>query len=146
MDPFVGVETYSQKYNPPKRTIPNLKAVSLDKKMFPKELWGTLDGDEGEEVKQHLNNIMKRKSRGDPNSKVSTDRSTVLLEKIKKVTGEDDDDGKADDGDEEGVPEEEEDYDYEEDEGEMGGDYDAEKYFDDGENDEEDGEAGGEDY
>jgi DNA-directed RNA polymerase III subunit RPC7 len=148
VDPFTAVETYSQKYDPPKRTIPDLKAVRLDKKMFPKELWSTLEGDAGEEVKQHIGRAMKKKAEmmGDAQSKTSEDRAKIILEKIKKATGEEDAEGDAEEGDEEGGAEEEEDYDYEEDEGEMGGDYDAEKYFDGGEEDEEEGDAGGDDY
>lgn len=148
VDPFTGVETYSQKYDPPKRTLPDLNAVKLDKKKFPKELWGMLEGQEGEEVKQHIGRIMKKKAEmvADPKSNTSAEREKVLLEKIKTAAGEEDGDGEAEEADEEGAAEEEEDYDYEDDEGDMGGDYDAEKYFDGGEEDEEEGEAGGDDY
>jgi DNA-directed RNA polymerase III subunit RPC7 len=147
IDPFNNVETYSQKYDPPKRTLPDLKAVTLDKKMFPKELWGTLEGKEGEQVKQHIGRIMKKKAEmiSGSKSKSSAEREKVLLEKIKTAT-EEEGEGEAEEGDEEAAAEEEEDYDYEEDEGDMGGDYDAEKYFDGGEEDEEEGEGGGDDY
>jgi DNA-directed RNA polymerase III subunit RPC7 len=150
IDPFISVETYSQKYNPPKRTLPNLKPVILDKKLFPQELWITLDGEEGREVKRHLDSVMQKKAEAetmaDPTLSTSKDLNKLLLETIKRVAGEEDNDGEAEEVEKETGPDEEEDYDYEEDEGDMGGDYDAEKYFDDGENDEEDGEAGGDDY
>lgn len=148
-DPFTSVETYSQKYNPPKRTIPDVKAANLDKNMFPKELWSTLEGKQGEQVKQHIGRIMKKKAEivGEPNSKTSEERAKVLLEKIKTATDEEGEgEGEAEEGDEEAAAEEEEDYDYEDDEGDMGGDYDAEKYFDGGEEDEVEVEGGGDDY
>lgn len=141
IDPFTSVETYSQKYDPPKRTMPDLKVVSLDKKHFPKELWGALEGQRGEEVKQHIGRIMKKKAEMMSN----TTREKVLLEKIKTVAGDEEVEGDGEEGDEEAA-EEEEDYDYEDDERDMGGDYDAEKYFDGGEEDEDEGEAAGDDY
>lgn len=148
VDPFTCVENYTQKYDPPKRTLPDINAIKLDKSMFPKELWGTLEGEEGEEVKQHLGRIIKKKAESvrDPKSKTSEERAKLLLEKIKTAAPEEDGEAEGEEVDEEAVAEEEEDYDYEDDEGDMGGDYDAEKYFDGGEEEEEEGEGGGDDY
>lgn len=147
MDPFTCVETYTQKYDPPKRILPDLNAVSLDKKMFPKELWSSLEGEESQQVKRHLARVMKKKADmiREPESRTSEERTQLLLEKI-KTAAPDEEEVDAEEAEEEAAAEEEEDYDYEDDEGDMGGDYDAEKYFDGGEEDEEEGEGGGDDY
>ena len=147
VDPFTYVETYTQKYDPPKRTLPDLKAVTLDKKMFPKELWSSLEGEEVQQVKRNLARAMKKKADiiREPQSRTSEERTQLLLEKI-KTAAPDEEEGEAEEVEEEAAAEEEEDYDYEDDEGDMGGDYDAEKYFDGGEEDEEEGEGGGDDY
>jgi len=126
--------------------------MKLDKSMFPKELWGTLEGDRGEKLKAHIGRAMDKKAKmmdgitktaqrqsdGD-----STEKTRVLLEKLDSVGGEDVEEDAAEEGDH---VEEEQDDDYEEDEEDMGGDYDAEKYFDDGEGGEEDEDGGGDDY
>lgn len=147
VDPFTCVETYTQKYDPPKRTLPDLNAVALDKKMFPKELWSSLEGEESQQVKRHLARVMKKKADmiREPESRTSEERTQLLLEKI-KTAAPDEEEVDAEEAEEEAAAEEEEDYDYEDDEGDMGGDYDAEKYFDGGEEDEEEGEGGGDDY
>lgn len=53
-DPFTGVDTYSKKYDPPKQTLPDLKRIKLDKKLFPKELWDILDGESGDKIKADI--------------------------------------------------------------------------------------------
>jgi DNA-directed RNA polymerase III subunit RPC7 len=148
IDPFYGVETYSMKYAPKKRTIPQLSARPFNKELFPKELWDVLDGDAGEEVKKHINRIAEKKSLmlSDSKSKGTEEKTRIILEKIKNATGGEDD---ADmEEDEEPAEEEEQDYDFEDDEDQMGGDYDGEKYFDNGEGDsgDEDNTAGNDDY
>jgi len=152
VDPFTAVPTYTNRYDPPKRDLPGIKNMKFNKSMFPKELWGTLEGDRGEELKAHIGRAMDKKAKmmdglkkaaegqknGDP-----TEKTRVLLEKFDSVAGEDVEE-EAEEGDH---VEEEQDDDYEEDEEDMGGDYDAEKYFDDGEGGEEDEDGGGgEDY
>ncbi|KAH8802760.1 DNA-directed RNA polymerase III, subunit Rpc31 [Xylogone sp. PMI_703] len=149
VDPFVGVETYSMKYEPKKNTLPQLDALPFNKELFPKELWSTLEGEEGDEVRAHVNRIAKKKAALilDMKSQAaapqdSSQRTKTLLEKIKDL-GEDED---ATEDAEALEEEEEEDYNYEDDEDEMGGDYDAEQYFDGGENDDDDGDDGGGEY
>ncbi|KAG0650441.1 hypothetical protein D0Z07_3154 [Hyphodiscus hymeniophilus] len=147
VDPFNGVETYSQKYAPKKRTVPQLSArAPFEKSLFPKELWATLEGDSGEEVRKHVNRIAEKKAsmmNMTPGEKAERER--ILLEKIHKATGGGKDDAELE---EEEEPEAEaEDYDFEDDEDEMGGDYDGEKYFDNGEGDSgDDDNAGNDDY
>lgn len=145
IDPFHGVETYSQKYAPKKRTIPQLSGRPFNKELFPQELWEVLEGDAGEEVKNHINRIAEKKSLMLSNAKDSEEKTRIILEKIKTATGDKEDDAEMED--EEPAEEEEQDYDFEEDEDDMGGDYDGEKYFDNGEGDSgDDDNAGGDDY
>ncbi|KAL3420066.1 hypothetical protein PVAG01_08565 [Phlyctema vagabunda] len=145
VDPFVGVPTYSQKYEQKKRVIPQLSGRPFNKELFPKELWSTLEGEEGDEVRAHINRAAKKKALilSGATDAESADKASKLLEKIQKATENEDEDA-------EGAEEEviEEDYDYEEDEDEMGGDYDGEQYFDGGEYDDDDGNdnGGGDDY
>jgi len=149
IDPFVGVPTYSMKYDQKKRVIPQLSGRPFNKELFPKELWSTLEGTEGNEVHNHINRIIQKKSlilsntTPNPSSNKSTSHKTLtILEKIKNATEDEEAEGEA-----ELEEEPEEDYDYEDDEDEMGGDYDGEQYFDGGDNDEDDGgEGGGDDY
>ena len=147
INPFYGVETYSQRYAPPKRNIPQLSAVDpFDKQFFPSELWGTLEGESGEGVRKHVNRIAEKKvalMSGAP--KVQAEKMRIMLDKIDAATGGKDD---ADMEDEEEPGEAEpEDYDFEDDEDEMGGDYDGEQYFDNGEGDSgEDDHGGNDDY
>ncbi|RDW77235.1 hypothetical protein BP6252_05288 [Coleophoma cylindrospora] len=146
VDPFTGVPTYTQKYEQKKRVIPELSGRPFNKEFFPKELWDTLEGEEGDDVKAHINRIAKKKAlmlSGQRTDLDPSEKAKALLEKIQNVAEEGDED--AEPGEEEA---EEEDYDYEEDEDEMGGDYDGEQYFDGGENDEDDGDGGngGDDY
>jgi DNA-directed RNA polymerase III subunit RPC7 len=141
IDPFHGVETYSAKYAPKKRTIPQLSAQPFNKSLFPEELWSTLDGESGEEVKKHINRVTEKRSLMMAGGKGAADKERVILEKINAATGGGED-GDVDE-DDEPAEEEEQDYDFEDDENDMGGDYDGEKYFDNGEDDEGDEDGGG---
>jgi hypothetical protein len=64
--------------------------IYLDKELFPKELWSTLEGEDGEEARKHINRAAERKSlilsgmQIDPSAK-----TRVMLEKITSVVGED---------------------------------------------------------
>lgn len=124
--------------------------------MFPRELWSTLEGDEGEEVRKDINRAIKKKhdrmsdmkaAAAVPEAgKTKEERQKLMLELVEKIAK----DAEAEEEVEaEGEPEDDVDYDYEDDEGDMGGDYDGEKYFDNGEGEDEDGgggDAGGDDY
>lgn len=137
------------KYDPPKRTLPDVSSIKFDKRMFPEELWSTLEGNDGEQVKKHIARAMEKKKtllNGMQNaaggSRDADDRLKRLEEKVDAATI-----GKEE-GEEETEDEEREeellDDDYEDDE--DGGDYNAEQYFDDGEKDEDDAADGGEEY
>jgi hypothetical protein len=78
-------------------------------------------------------------------AKSSDEKTRIMLDKIESVTGGKDEAEMEDD--EEPAEPEPEDYDFEDDEEDMGGDYDGEKYFDNGEGDSgEDGDGGNDDY
>jgi DNA-directed RNA polymerase III subunit RPC7 len=148
IDPFTAVETYSQKYDPPKRTLPDLNRITFDKKMFPEELWGILEGKEGQEVKKHIGRAMEKKAAMMEGLKSGAKTTRPLENKTKDIQAKIDalgiveDEGAEEEGEDE--DEEEKDDDFEDDE--DGGDYDAEQYFDDGADDEDEGGDGGEDY
>lgn len=147
VDPFLGVETYSMKYAPKKRTIPQLSARPFNKDLFPKELWSVLEGDAGENVRKHVNRIAEKKALMlSSTNRNSEEKTRIMLEKIRNATGAGDEDAEMEE-EEEPAEEEEQDYDFEDDEDQMGGDYDGEKYFDNGEGDSgDDADAGNDDY
>ncbi len=110
--------------------------------MFPKELWPVLEGESGEEARKHINRIIEKRAAIMGGAAQDSDEKTrIILEKIKNATGVEED---AELEEEDELAEEElRDDDWEEDEEEMGGDYDGEKYFDNGEGDSDDGGGGG---
>ena len=59
--------------------------------LFPKELWSTLEGKEGDDVKKNINRAMEKKARmlglGDKDADV---RTRAMLEKIHTLGGDDD--------------------------------------------------------
>ncbi|PQE06183.1 hypothetical protein CJF30_00005148 [Rutstroemia sp. NJR-2017a BBW] len=124
-DPFLGVETYSMKYERKKRSIPLLSGRTYPAKKAVKK-----------------NAVVAVMSTQDP-----SERTKAILERIERVAGAEGAEGEGEEAleDEE---EEEEDYNYEDDEDEMGGDYDGEQYFENGEEDDDDGGdgGGGDDY
>ncbi|KAF4627469.1 hypothetical protein G7Y89_g10683 [Cudoniella acicularis] len=145
MDPFNGVETYSMRYLPKKNDIPKLSGRPFNKELFPKELWSTLEGDEGEDVRKHINRAMQKKALilGSMKDKDASEKTKAVLEKILSVAGDGDD---AEEGEEDA---EDEEVDSAFDDEEIGDDYNAEQYFENGE-DVDEGEGydggGGDDY
>jgi DNA-directed RNA polymerase III subunit RPC7 len=143
-DPFTGVPTYGSRYEKKDRAIPLLSGRPFIAEFFPEELQATLEGEEGEGVRRSLVKAAKRKrlilASTETAGMSAEERQRVLLEKLAAAEAEEDGGEGMEDGEEE---EEEQDYDYEMDEDEMGGDYDAEQYFDDGDGGEDDGDGGG---
>ncbi len=141
IDPFVGVPTYTMKYEKKERAMPQLSGRPFIKEFFPQELEGTLDGSDGHGGK--VAGATKKKLILATGLSVE-EKNRLMLEKIGEATEDAADDAVAEEEEEE----QEEDYDYEEDEEEMGGDYDAEQYFEDGDDDGDDdaGGGGGDDY
>ncbi len=128
--------------------------------MFPKELWSTLEGEESEEVRNHINRSIQRKAAflSGTNGKDASEKVKLVLEKIHNVTGDDDNEELDEEMQDEGKISYAESFniklltnpievDDEYDDDELGNDYNGEQYFDNGENDmEDDGEGGGDDY
>ncbi|KAJ0415965.1 DNA-directed RNA polymerase III, subunit Rpc31 [Aspergillus carlsbadensis] len=138
-DPFNGMPSYSGKYQKKKRLVPRLQGRPYVLKFFPRELWPTaqpnfkpdaaLDG----YIPQTLRSGIKRGFEED-----DEDEETL------KRRREGDEDGEGGEGEDleadtldadEDQEEEIVDDDFEDDEDEMGGDYNAEQYFDGGEED-----------
>lgn len=115
------------------------------KEFFPAELQDTLEGEDGHAARGAVGKAVRKKlilSRPEVAGMSEEERRRILKEKLDHA--EEEEEG-AVEGEEEEA--EEEDYNYEEDEDEMGGDYDAEQYFDGGDlAEDEDVEGGGEDY
>jgi DNA-directed RNA polymerase III subunit RPC7 len=121
----------------------------IAREFFPEELHATILGEEGDGIRHAPGHSVKKKAGAFVNlnkapNLTAAEKTKMLLEKLKDVTENEDGEGEVErDEDEENVDEEEADYDYEDDEAEMGGDYEAEQYFDGGEGDEDDGGEGG---
>jgi len=139
IDPFEDMPSWGQKYKVQARRLPRFDTREYQLRFFPKELWSTIDP--------------SRRPGGKGVGAASKKRSDARLKRLAD-TGGDDLDGKAD-GDEDGLgvddeedgaaQEENLEDNFSEDDSEMGGDYNAENYFDDGENDGDMGDGGGDD-
>lgn len=131
------------KYEKKERAMPQLSGRPFIKEFFPKELWDTLDGTDGGKVKSNKKKLILAKA--DTANMTVEEKRKKMMEKIGEIAAEGQEDEVMDE-DAEGE-EVEEDYNYEDDEDEMGGDYDAEQYFDDGDGvDDDEGGGGGDDY
>ncbi|KAK4445981.1 DNA-directed RNA polymerase III, subunit Rpc31 [Podospora aff. communis PSN243] len=169
VDPFTAVPSYSQRFLPPERTLPDLGSRPFAKEFFPPELHATLDGEDGPGAKRRkagpktlgLSNITSLRTAAevffaDREHHVGGDIDKDLNEAMRLIDsmekrgeeGEDDefllDDEEEwvrEQGDEEGENMDDPDqYDDEDD----NDDYNAENYFDTGE-DNEDEDGGGND-
>jgi DNA-directed RNA polymerase III subunit Rpc31 len=121
-DPFTGVETYSQRFQPKKNEIPKFagrpfskfsvsrkKIISMlsipDKELFPKELWPALEGEAGEEVRKHLDRAREKKAAMmgamKDKDKKPDDRAKIVLEKISSAIPGDEDGEEVDEEQEE---------------------------------------------
>ncbi|KAJ5287232.1 hypothetical protein N7478_002918 [Penicillium angulare] len=139
-DSFTGMPTFSGRYQKKRRTIPRIDTNGNQHefalKFFPRELWQTIQpsyrpdaGIDGWKPGMATSGV----KRGFEDEEDEGEDSN----KKRATGGGDDDEGDdADDGElldeEEGQEEWEEDDNYEDDEDELGGDYNAEQYFDGG--------------
>jgi DNA-directed RNA polymerase III subunit RPC7 len=152
IDPFLAVPMYTHQFVSETRTVPDIRGRSFNHDLFPEELWVVLDGKDGT-----YSNIgggkkgTKRKSMaaggaGDDTFEEDDEfgrrkRPETDEERRRRIaeaaTGKENEDDAADEElDEEEGDASQEDDDFEDDE--DGGDYDAEQYFDGGEDDFED--------
>ncbi|MCJ1362083.1 hypothetical protein MMC16_001185 [Acarospora aff. strigata] len=156
-DPFEGMPTYSMKYIKKRRRLPRLDTRPYVLEFFPEELWSVLDPEHamqngtGEPTKRKklFTSGTKRESLlaefdreipGDPEDKAKQHRADAL----DRLGNDDEDDDPEKLAEDDEPPEEEEmDEDFEEDEDAMGGDYNAENYFDNGDDDAGDDYDGG---
>lgn len=134
------METYSSRFRARERTLPDLSTRPYVKRLFPPELHATLEGAEG------------KKKAGDKRLKLSSLTALPTAEDVFGVKGEEalkrlemgglPEEGAEGAEEEEEVEEEDEDYAYDD---EDAGDYDAEMYFDDGDEEGDDADDGGDD-
>ncbi|KAJ5099828.1 hypothetical protein N7532_006829 [Penicillium argentinense] len=150
-DPFHGMPSYSRRYQKKRRTIPKIADVrDYETQFFPRELWQTIKPDfrpdapvDGYKPKM-ASFGMKRGFEDDEDDAAQAPKGENDEEDYEENEAEGDEGGLLE-GDE--VEEEISDNDYEDDEDDMGGDYNAEQYFDDGGDDmgDDGGDGGGED-
>ncbi|KAL4980177.1 DNA-directed RNA polymerase III subunit Rpc31-domain-containing protein [Aspergillus desertorum] len=133
-DPFNGMQSYSGKYQKKKRLVPKIQGRPYVMKFFPRELWTTIqpnykpDGILDGYVPQTLRTGTKRGFEEDDEDEDASKRQRENGEE-----GEDLENGGILDDEEDQEGEEEiVDDDFEDDDDEMGGDYNAEQYFDGG--------------
>ncbi|OJD18210.1 hypothetical protein AJ78_01768 [Emergomyces pasteurianus Ep9510] len=162
-DPFQGMATYGQRYLKKTRTLPKLSGRPYVMNFFPKELWSTLDPkyvglqtagangfgallrgeqkrgfeDEEEDEEEEVGPSRKRREAGGDEDEEGSETGE---KRKRRAGGEDEDllDEDEDEGEDEIV-----DDDFEDDEEDMGGDYNAEQYFDGGDDDGDGYDGGG---
>ena len=146
-DPFEGMETYGQRYLQKKRRAPRLDPKKFILDLFPSELWSTIDpsytaSNSIAKAKMLELSIHSQSSATDKLAKVPKFAAVDDMEVNKDDEDEDEAGPKPVGDDEDSLPLEgaEVDDNFEDDEEDLGDDYNAEQYFDDG------GEDGGDDY
>ncbi|RWA08700.1 hypothetical protein EKO27_g6386 [Xylaria grammica] len=164
IDPFFSVPMYSHRFVDETRTLPKLRNTRpWVKDLFPEELWATLDGRDtggpkgGFQTRGTASRGTKRRLHDDDEddpygdgdgdedifgwgrsqkrreNETEEERKARIEGAGKDADNEDGDAGDPDDEDEEEMEAEDDDYDSAEDE--DGGDYNAEAYFDNGDDD-----------
>jgi DNA-directed RNA polymerase III subunit RPC7 len=153
-DPFHGMASYAEKYQKKRRTIPKLEGRPYVLKFFPRGLWQTIqpnykpDGLFGgiESLRRHgLKRGFEDEEEEDEDDIAKRRKGDDDEESSRKGDREGDDLDEDEEQDEQLV-----DDDFSEDDDEMGGDYNAEQYFDGGDDDGDgdafgDGGGGGDD-
>ncbi|KAG2412790.1 hypothetical protein HFD88_010347 [Aspergillus terreus] len=136
-DPFHGMPSYSGRYQKKRRAAPNLKGRPYVMKFFPRDdLWRTIQP--SYKPGSTLDGFVAQGPRTGVKRGFELDDDEDEEEDAKRARGdgdEDDAEGAADDALDGDDDQEEEivDDDFEDDDDEMGGDYNAEQYFDGGE-------------
>ncbi|KAM3524290.1 hypothetical protein MY4038_007831 [Beauveria bassiana] len=144
LDPFTSMPTYSQKFVREERALPDWSGRPVCRELFPQELLETIDGGggggsgggAGKKRKLELSRVSTLPNAeeafgmslpaGDDGGDVANGQS--LLDKLEALREEDAEEGEGDEEDAPGEDEEDEIYDDED-----AGDYDAEQFFDNGE-------------
>ncbi|OKL57535.1 hypothetical protein UA08_07114 [Talaromyces atroroseus] len=151
-DPFHGMPSYSARYQKRKRTVPKMSGRNYLVQFFSRELWRVVKPDyKPDRPDGQASGIrwagMRAQFEDDDEDDIDEEDKAV---KRRKAGGGEEDDQQEDErdlddeGDKEGSEEDDElqDDDFSEDDDEMGGDYNAEQYFDAGD-DEGDGDGFG---
>ncbi|EME41440.1 hypothetical protein DOTSEDRAFT_55261 [Dothistroma septosporum NZE10] len=137
---FEDAATYGNKRTKRTGGLPNLKHLPIVKECLPKELWDVVGDDEdgGEDAEAPRKNLaFLKKKRLDKLAQFDdgADIDAVNVDDDDEQANQDEDGG---DGVE--IPEDD---DFSEDDDDLGNDYNAEKYFDDGDGVDDDGDDGG---
>ncbi|GAB7350618.1 hypothetical protein MBLNU459_g1184t1 [Dothideomycetes sp. NU459] len=141
-DPFEGQQTYTQRFMRKKNTLPRLSTRPFVKEFFPRELWATIAPNDASSIKKSLHISTRTK----------LDKFNVADyddEAENDPDNPDGDDDNADENKDDEDKEDEEDPDqFDEDDEDDGDDYNAEQYFDGGddEGDYDEGGGGDDDY
>ncbi|KAL5611876.1 uncharacterized protein BROUX77_002032 [Berkeleyomyces rouxiae] len=148
VDPFIAIETYSQRFVEEERTLPDFSSQPFCKEMFPSEIHDTLDGNDcapsqrrqHKEKRLELSKVTSLHTADELYRSQNGDDAAARVKALAANLADGDDelgDGhRGEDDDEHGSDDdEEEDHEYDD---EDGGDYDAEAYFDDGDDDDMD--------
>ncbi|EED12992.1 conserved hypothetical protein [Talaromyces stipitatus ATCC 10500] len=145
-DPFHGMPSYSARYQKRKRTVPKIAGREYIVHFFPRELWRVVRPDYkpdrpdtqttgtrwkrvqaqfedvgDEDVEEDEQDRKRQKEEGDDEEETQDDDGKDLDDDVEKEGSEEDDELRDDD--------------FSEDDDEMGGDYNAEQYFDAGDDD-----------
>ncbi|KAK4980815.1 DNA-directed RNA polymerase III subunit C31 [Elasticomyces elasticus] len=131
-NPFEDAPTYSQRYKRERSTLPKLSDRPYVKEMFPEELWSTIDEEYEDDLSSTAPGIKKKKF-FDLSQPKSDGLARFDYEQAKKAADEEGKAGKeaGEEGGESSEEEEAVDDDFEEDE-DGANDYNAEQYFEDG--------------
>lgn len=145
-NPFTSMETYSSKYNKKTRVLPDLKSYPFIKEFFPRELWDVMGiADEESEKKAKADGVdppkKKRKLLQIAKANTISRLEALEAEEARRAEAGEDEEEDEEKEDGEGQPLETQDDDYEDGESEAD-DYNAEAYFDNGEDDYGDEDAG----
>lgn len=139
LDPFTAVPTYSHKFVPEERALPDWSNRPVCRELFPDELLDTVEPQEGvgggarKKRKLELTSVSAlpnaEEAFGMPSLEGGGDAENGrnLLERLDALRDEEGEEGAE--ADEEEAPEDEQDQDYDDSDA---GDYDAENYFDNG--------------
>ncbi|KAI9924481.1 hypothetical protein MW887_007108 [Aspergillus wentii] len=134
-DPFNGMPTYSGKYQKKRRTIPKIQGREYVMKLFPRELWKTLQPSFNPDAA--MDGYAPQATRIGAKRGFEDDEDEEDDAKRQKG-GQDEEDAEREENEEEILDQDEEqeeeimDDDFSEDDDDMGGDYNAEQYFDGG--------------
>ena len=136
VDPFTAVPTYSQRFARQERSLPDWCGRVVCRELFPEELLGTIEPEDGPRKKRRLElstvsslpnaeEAFGMINGGEDGEDV---KGKTILEKLDSIQVDEVEEG-AELEEEEGYEEEEQDEVYDD---EDAGDYDAENYFDNG--------------